>query len=494
VQAVLAARIDRLSAEDKRILQLASVIGRTVPLTLLRTIAEIAEPDLQRSLAHLQTGEFIYEARLFPEPEYAFRHALTLDVAYAGLLQETRRELHVRIVEALERLYPERLSEHAARLAHHAFRGEVWGKALTYLSQQSEMAASRSSLDTVLGTDAGVGSNESAGALWWSGDHRRAIEVSERDLTVAANFRTFGMSIVALCRLGQANHTIGDFGRAAELLRRPLAQLQGDLEREHFGMASLPAVFARAWLAWCLAEVGSFDEGVVHGEDAVAIAEKAEHPYSRAVAAWGLGTLHVVRGDAERAIRILEPGLVVTRVANFPILFPFIAPPLGAAYAQVGRVSEGVALIEPAIRQAISMDLKAHHALRLTWLGETLLRGGHVQRAHEQAVQAVTLAERQGERASHAYAKRLLGESARLREPPDLQAALSELRDALRLANTLGMRPLAARCQLDLAAAHQAVGASDEARAERDRAIETFRELGMLSWLGGVDARGVMSR
>jgi class 3 adenylate cyclase/tetratricopeptide (TPR) repeat protein len=494
VQAVLAARIDRLSAEDKRVLQLASVIGRTVPLTLLRAIAEIAEPDLQGSLARLQTAEFIYEARLFPEPEYAFRHALTLDVAYGGLLQESRRELHVRIVETLERLYPERLSEHAARLAHHAFRGEVWSKALGYLNQQSEMAASRSSLDAVLGTEAGVGSTESAGALWWSGEYARAIEVAERDLTVAVNFRTFGMSITALCRLGQAYHTVGDFGRAAEFLRRPLAQLQGDLEREHFGMASLPAVFARAWLAWCLAEVGSFDQGVSHGEEAVAIAERADHLYSQAVAAWGLGTLHVVRGDPVPAIAVLERGLVVTRMGSFPIMFPFIAAPLGAAYALAGRVSDGVTLLEQAIRQAVSMDLKAHHALRLTWLGEALLRGGYVERAREQATQAIALAARQGERASHAYALKLLGEDARFREPPDLQASISEHREALRLATALGMRPLVARCQLNLAEAQQMDGALEEARAHRDAAIEAFRELRMPSWLGRVEAHGVLSR
>jgi class 3 adenylate cyclase/tetratricopeptide (TPR) repeat protein len=494
VQAVLAARIDRLSAEDKRVLQLASVIGRTVPLTLLRAIAEVPEPDLQSSLARLQAAEFIYEARLFPEPEYAFRHALTLDVAYGGLLQESRRELHVRIVEALERLYPERLAEHAARLAHHAFRGEIWGKALAYLNQQSETAASRSSLDTVLGTDAGVGSAESAGALWWSGDHRRAIEVAERDLTVATNFKTFGMSIIALCRLGQAHHTVGDFGQAAELLRRPLTLLQGDLDGEHFGMASLPAVFARAWLAWCLAEVGSFDEGVTRGEEAVAIAEKVDELYSRGVAAWGLGTLHVVRGDPARAIPILEQGLVVTRMANTPVLFPFIAAPLGAAYALAGRISDGLGLLESAVRQALSMDLRAHHALRLTWLGEALVLGGHLERAREQATQAVALAERQGERASHAYARRLAGEIARLREPPDLQAAISEHREALRLATTLGMRPLAARCRLDLAVAHRAAGARADAQIERDAAVEAFRELGMPRWLGGVDAHGALTR
>jgi tetratricopeptide (TPR) repeat protein len=494
VQAVLAARIDRLPAEDKRVLQLASVIGRTVSLPLLRAIADVAETDLQSCLARLQAAEFLYEARLFPEPEYAFRHALTLDVAYAGLLQESRRRLHARIVEALERLYPERLSEHAARLAHHSFRGEVWGKALTYLTQQSETAASRSSLDAVLGTGAGVSSDESPAALWWSGEYARTIEVAERDLTVAANFRDFGMSVIAMCRLGQAHHTLGDYGRAADFLRRPLAQLQGDLEQKHFGMAAIPAVFARAWLTWCLAEVGSFEEGVTHAEEAVVIAEKADHPYSQGIAAWGLGMLHLVRGDPERAIAVLERGLVVTRMADIALLFPFMSAPLGAAYALAGRVSNGVALPEAAIRQAMSMDLQGNHALRLTWLGEALLLGGQIERAREQATQAVAIAERRGERGSHAYARRLHGEIARLREPPDPHAAISEHREALRSATALGMRPLVARCRLDLATALQAIGAREEAQAEREAAAEAFRELKMPGWLGRMDTRGALSR
>jgi class 3 adenylate cyclase/tetratricopeptide (TPR) repeat protein len=494
IQAVLAARIDRLPAEDKRVLQLASVIGRIVLLPLLRAIADVAETDLQGCLARLQAAEFLYEARLFPEPEYAFRHALTLDVAYAGLLQESRRRLHARIVEALERLYPERLSEHAARLAHHSFRGEVWGKALAYLTQQSETAASRSSLDAVLGTGVGVSSDESPAALWWSGEYARAIEVAERDLTVAANFRDFGMSVIAMCRLGQAHHTLGDYGRATDFLRRPLAQLQGDLEQKHFGMAAIPAVFARAWLTWCLAEVGSFEEGVTHAEEAVAIAEKADHPYSQGIAAWGLGMLHVVRGDPERAIAVLERGLVVTRMADIALLFPFMSAPLGAAYALAGRVSDGVALLEAAIRQAMSMDLHGNHALRLTWLGEALLLGGHIERAREQASQAVAIAERRGERGSHAYARRLHGEIARLREPPDPHAAISEHREALRSATALGMRPLVARCRLDLATALQAIGAREEAQAERAAAAEAFHKLKMPGWLGRMDTRGAVSR
>ena len=104
VQAILAARIDRLPPEEKRLLQTAAVIGTEVPFALLQAIAELPEEALHRGLAHLQAAEFLYETRLFPERDFTFKHALTHEVAYGSLLQERRQVLHARIVEALEAL------------------------------------------------------------------------------------------------------------------------------------------------------------------------------------------------------------------------------------------------------------------------------------------------------------------------------------------------------------------------------------------------------
>src|SRR5207253_8103102 len=120
------------------LLQTAAVIGTEVPLPLLQAIAELPEDAVQRGLAHLQGAEFLYETRLFPEPEYTFKHALTHEVAYNSLLLERRRRLHARMVEALEAITPERAAEGASgrspdqveRLAHHALRGEVWDQAM----------------------------------------------------------------------------------------------------------------------------------------------------------------------------------------------------------------------------------------------------------------------------------------------------------------------------------------------------------------------------
>ena len=135
VQAVLAARIDRLPPQEKSLLQSAAVVGKDVPFAHLRAIAELPEEALRAELAHLQAAEFLYETSLFPDLEFTFKHALTHEVAYGSVLHERRRALHARIVEAIETLYSDRLGEQVERLAQHALRGEVWTKAVMYLRQ-----------------------------------------------------------------------------------------------------------------------------------------------------------------------------------------------------------------------------------------------------------------------------------------------------------------------------------------------------------------------
>ena len=135
VQIILAARIDRLSTDDKHLLQVAAAVGRHVPFSLLRAIVDLPDEVLRKSLYRLQAAEFVYERGLFPDLEYSFKHALTQDVAYSSMLHEQRRELHAAIVEAIEALYHNRLGEQVERLAHHARQGEVWEKAVHYLHQ-----------------------------------------------------------------------------------------------------------------------------------------------------------------------------------------------------------------------------------------------------------------------------------------------------------------------------------------------------------------------
>jgi tetratricopeptide (TPR) repeat protein len=146
VQAVIAARIDRLSLEDKHLLQAASVIGRRLPFALLLKIAEMPPDTLRDRLAHLRSAEFLYETSVFPDTEYTFKHALTHEVAYGSLLRERRRHLHARIVDAIEQLYADRLDEHVERLAHHAVRGEIGERAVDYLRKAGTKAYARAAL------------------------------------------------------------------------------------------------------------------------------------------------------------------------------------------------------------------------------------------------------------------------------------------------------------------------------------------------------------
>jgi len=150
-QAIVAARIDRLEPDGKRVLQAASVVGKDVPLALLESIVDMPEGDVRRRLARLQAAEFLYETRLFPEVEYTFKHALTHEVTYGGLLGDRRRDWHARIVGAIERLHVDRLDEHTERLAHHAVRGESRDKALHYLQQAGAKDVARSAYVSAIG-------------------------------------------------------------------------------------------------------------------------------------------------------------------------------------------------------------------------------------------------------------------------------------------------------------------------------------------------------
>src|SRR5262249_18077582 len=135
VRAVVAARIDRLSAEDKSLLQEASVIGTDVPLALLARVADLPEATLRERIVRLVVGEFLYETRLFPDLLYTFTHAITHDVAYSSLLNDRRRGLHARIVSAIEQIAPDRPGENLERLAHPSLRGEGGAKAAQLLRQ-----------------------------------------------------------------------------------------------------------------------------------------------------------------------------------------------------------------------------------------------------------------------------------------------------------------------------------------------------------------------
>jgi tetratricopeptide (TPR) repeat protein len=547
VHAVLAARIDRLSVEDKRLLQTAAVIGTEVPFALLEAIAELPEDTLHGGLAHLQAAEFLYETRLFPEREYTFKHALTHEVAYSGLLQERRRVLHARIVEALEALAGDQLAEQVDRLAHHALRGDVWDKALTYCRQAGEKAMAQSAhrdaagyFEQALSALAQLPETRDMReqaidlrlalrpALFLLGDGRRilvalreaeslakalddprrlgqisgflsfhffargaykqAITTGQRALTLATAGGDAVPCAIANHYLGLAYQAQGDYQQGINCFRQSVASLEGDLRYERFGQAILPAVNPRAWLATCHAELGTFAEGRAFGEEGLRIAETLAHPASLIIASWGIGLLALRQGDLHRALSLLERAVTICQDMDLRGNFSLVAPTLGAAYTLAGRVADAVPLLTQALAQATATETVFHQALCRLSLGQAQLLAGRLEEAHALAEHALTLARAHQERGNEAYALRLLGEVAARREPPEAMPAEAHYRQALALADELGMRPLMAHCHRGLGTLYATIGQREQARAELSIAIELYKAMDMTFWLPQVEA------
>jgi class 3 adenylate cyclase/tetratricopeptide (TPR) repeat protein len=543
VQAVLAARLDRLPPEDKRLLQTAAVIGHEVPLPLLQAIAEAPEEALRRSLAHLQAAEFLYEARLFPELEYTFKHALTHEVAYGSLLQERRRALHAQIVAALETLVETRLTEQVERLAHHALRGEVWDKALPYCRQAGEKTMARAAYREAVGyfeqalralqhlpegrdtieqaidlrldmrnallalsdlramfdclheaetLAKAIDDHRRLGrvSLYMTeyfrmvGDSDRAIASGQQALALAESVSDFSTQVVTHSFLGLVYYTRGDYRRAIEVLRKVVISVEGDLTREHFGLMGFPSVLSRTWLAWCLAEVGAFREAIAYGEEGFRIAEAANDPFSLVNANTGIGWVYLHQGALSQAIALLARGLALCQTWNILSWLHTAAGNLGYAYALFGRVTEALPLLE----QAASMGSRGGHALYTARLSEAYLLAGQIAKASTLAAHALALSRDHKERGFQAWALRLLGEIASQSDPPQIESAEAHYQQALTLADELGMRPLVAHCHLGLGKLYLKTGWREQARAELSAAIELYRAMDMTFWLPQAEA------
>ena len=146
VQAILAARIDRLHNDEKNLLQTLAILGREFVLSLARAVAGKSEDELERLIARLQLGEFVYEQPSIVDVEYIFKHALTQEVAYNSVLLERRKRLHEHVGHAIETIYTASLDDHLAELAHHFSRSGNQVKAVEYLHLAGTQAMARGAL------------------------------------------------------------------------------------------------------------------------------------------------------------------------------------------------------------------------------------------------------------------------------------------------------------------------------------------------------------
>jgi tetratricopeptide (TPR) repeat protein len=541
VQTMLAGRIDRLPPEDKRLLQVASVIGKDVPFALLQAIADLPDEALRRRLDHLQAAEFLYETGLFPDLEYTFKHALTHEVAYGSLLHERRRDLHARIIDAMERLHADRLQEHAERLGDHAFRGEAWEKAVVYLGQAGAkaMAAAayreavvqyrraldahahvpetRASLEqgvdlrfhlhdallplseykplfqTVKQAEAiavslgdqwrlGRASSYLSHHAWISqGNDGLAVDYAQRALAIARATGNRALEIVANFYVGQIHSGPGDYRLAVEAFFRNIAALPIAHLRGRF--ETFYGVTSRAWAGVPYSELGEFADGLTLAEEALGVAEASKHPIDLAAACMGLGQLHVARGDFARAASILERGLAAPSVRDLPQWFPALAFPLGRSYVLMGRIEQGVQLLEDALRMMEVSAMRGGYFNARRGLAEGYLMAGRIEEATAQADTALSTSRSKKGRGFEAWTRWVLGEIASRSATLDLDAATVHYRQALAIATELGMRPLVAHCHLGLGKLYRRTGDRQQAQEHLTTATTMYREMDMRFWL-----------
>jgi class 3 adenylate cyclase/tetratricopeptide (TPR) repeat protein len=541
VRTVLADRVDRLPALQKQLLQTAAVIGVTVPGELLSAVSELPESQLSEYLSDLQASEFLYESKLFPELEYTFTHALTNEVVYNALLHERRTAIHASIVGALEARPRENFPEQCEALAHHAFHGELWEKAVRYLHQAGSRAMSRSAflealsdyeraltasthlsdspaklaqqIDLhlearnvlfLLGNLARVGEHLNAAEelaeklndekrmarvlnflnsyYGLAGDPERAIEIGERALKLKTVQNEIAASSVTYYYLGAAYNKTGQYERASEALLRGIKNVDGDLRYEKFGTAAVLSVICRSHLVQSLALMGRFREGVGWADQGVGIAEEADHPVSLLHINCSLGLLLLIKGEFNEAVKVLERALAICQSKQIPVYVPLVAPRLGCAYVNAGRIEEGLPFLEQGVGNAATAGRVGFLSLHTTWLAEGYLVSGRIDEARRLAQEAYDLSVQHKERGHGALALKLLGEIALRRG--DYAAAESYSLQALALSREMAMRPLEAHARLALGSVRRAAGSTAQAQTEVAAAAVLYQSLEMNTWQG----------
>ena len=498
VQDVLLARISRLSEEAKWALQTAAVLGREVPLDLLRAIWTGPGP-LEPQLRELTRLEFLHGHGGLEEPVYSFKHALTREVAYESLMPSRRRELHAAAGEALERLYAGRLEEIADRLAHHYARAERASKAVAYLVRVAERAArtyahveAAAVLREALRQAERLPEEEREGqltalslrlahSLYFLGQFPEALALLLRRREQAARLTDPAQAAAWHFWLGYMRSHLGDHVGADEEARQAIAEAERAhdpviLGQAHYllsrggfwagrfvegvehgrrAVALLQRTEARWWLGaahWGVAFnhgfMGEFERGLAAAREAQQVGEAIADPRLQAYAAWTIGWLEAGRGHGEIGVEACRRSL---EHSPDPVNTTDALSFLGGAYLELGDSRQAIPLLEDAVEHWTRFQ----HRPMLGWftavLGEACLVAGNAARARELAERGREIAETVGFKYAVGWACRVLGRMARLHG--NAEEAEIQLRAGLAAFLEIGARFEAARTELDLAAA-----------------------------------------
>jgi class 3 adenylate cyclase/tetratricopeptide (TPR) repeat protein len=499
VQSILAARIDRLSPLHRRILQIAAVIGRDVPLPLLTKLADMHGSTLAQEIAVLRAAGFLVEVNLRTGIVHSFSHALTQAVAYDTLLRSDRRGLHERVLRAMETQAPGQRDSAVDDLVHHAVLAEAWPEAARYAlaageraSRRSAMTEAKAYLETAIaalsqqpvsvatmtmGIDARlslrsvlVSMNETSGIqehlkeannlaelagdrlnlariyisrgaiLSHSGDLPGAIELSRTALDIMLTGSDSVGIVSAAFSLAQALWYSGDLAEARQLLNSHISHARGESgQRRSTATFVLPSVVYFCYLARIQGDLGDNAAGFDAVKEARAIADGQGHTFDQLLVNTYEGALLLASGQLPKSIDMLERALSVARANEIEWHIPLIACLLGRAYVETGRHADARKLLQ----QASALADRSRHIAKRLLCGPPLIRA--------------------------------------LAEGPDgdLAAAKDLAIVTLREATARGFRPVTVQTQLALARVLALAGEAEAARTALQEAAALARQLGL---------------
>jgi predicted ATPase len=521
IQAILAARIDRQSSEDKRLLQAAAVVGKDVPILLLLAIAETSEEEVRGGLARLQSAEFLYETSLFPELEYTFKHALTHEVAYGSILHERRRALHARIVETIEKSYAAQISEHVERLGYHALRAESWNKAITYLGQAGAKAASRSAnveaidhltkglatlknisegpdrlrleldlqiaLGPVLMTTKGYGAPEVERAYararelcrrvgevpelfavlhglwlhyWLRGDISAVLDLAQQLYDLAHRAGDRALRLVASDVMGEVAVYRGDFTAARSHMEQCVSLYDPSQHRSlgfRYGGYD-PGLAAHAIGAHALWCLGYPDQALAWSRRAVALARDLSHPTTLAFALGHAGILHYLRREPRLTLEVAEEALALSAGDGLDFWKAFAEILRGWSLVRQRRGAEGIESMRHGLEGYRVTAGELESPIWLAMMADAYLVEGAADQGLSAVAEALELVNTMGVRFAEAELYRLRGELLRTRRAATAEGAEDAFRRALEVAAGQKARCLELRAAVSLARLRQARG------------------------------------